>query len=285
MTARYGHRTRVGESVSQTWGKPQTNLFPFPFANEITNTSFTTGATAHVKTGYVEMISSVSANCNLLMIDSRNSVSGADQSILIDIAVGPVGSEVIIAPNVYIGMSFGISPKMIPMTIPIGSRISGRIQANRINTTYTTQLKLYAGDTYGLPQSVETIGADISTSRSTVVSTNATWTELTASTSVDYQALILCPSNIAGAATQASFAVRLGVGAAGAETEIAIAPILVTAAENFATSTVGAARTIAGATTTLTNIYTTMVAAGSRLSLYVYANGGQSGGFVIGIPA
>jgi len=285
MTARYGHRTLVGESVSQKWGKPQGNLQPFPISNQIANTSFTTGGVAHTKTAYSEMVASVSADCNLLMIDARTSLNGNETSWLIDIAVGPSGSETIIAENVFIGMSLGSSPRIIPVTVPIGSRISGRVQSNRTSAAVNVQIKLYAGTTYGLPQTVDVLGTDTSNSRATIVSTNATWTEVVASTSKDYQSLILCPSNIASTATAAATQVRLGVGAAGAETEVAIAPLFVTAQEIVSIPQTGFALAIGGAVTTLTNVYATRVVAGSRLSLYVDANGGQSGGFIVGIPA
>jgi hypothetical protein len=285
MTARYGHRTLVGESVSQTWGKPQTNLFPFPVANQITNTSFTNGAVAHTKSAWAEMVASVSADCNLLMVDTRTAVSNAETSYLIDIAVGPSGSETIIAENVFVGMSLGSSPRIIPLTVPIGSRLSGRIQSNRTTGTINVQIKLYAGTTYNMPQTVDVMGTDTSNSRATIVASSATWTEVVASTSKDYQALVFCPSNISATQVGQALAVRLGVGAAVSETEIAIGAMTITGAESVAVPSTGSAVNIAGTASTLTNIYTTRVNAGSRLSLYVDANGGQAGGFIIGVPA
>ncbi len=285
MTARYGHRTRVGESVSQKWGKPQGNLQPFPISNQIANTSFTTGGVAHTKTAYSEMVASVSADCNLLMIDARTAVNAAETSYLIDIAVGPSGSETIIAENVYVGQSLGSNPRIIPLTLPIGTRISGRIQSNRLNATVNVQIKLFAGTTYGFPQSVDILGADTSTSRATIVANTATWTEVVASTVKDYQSLIICPAYSTATMTAGANVVRLGIGSAGAETEIGIAPIIATAQEATSSSQTGSALTIAGGATTITNIYTTRVAAGSRLSLYVDASGGQAGGFIVGIPA
>jgi hypothetical protein len=275
----------VGESVSQKWGKPQTNLFPFPIANQIENTSFTVGGVAHTKTVYSEIVASVSADCNLIMIDANTAANGVESSYLIDIAVGPAGSETIIAENVFIGLSLGSAPRIIPVTIPIGSRISGRVQSLRINQTVNVQIKLYSGSTYGFPQTVDILGTDASNSRATIVSTASTWTEVVASTSKDYQSLILCPSNISGTSTVGNVTVRLGVGAAAAETEIAISPMHVLATESISTPPTGSAVAIAGGATTITNIYTQRVAAGSRLSLWVSANGGQAGGFIVGIPA
>lgn len=283
--SRFAAKAGASQQVS-LWGKKPYTGVVFPqFVHQV-NTDFTVGAVAHTKTAWVEIVPATSTDVSLLIVDGRTFTSGAETSYLIDYAVGPSGSETAIIENVFVGLANGYIPRFVPISIPIGSRLSARVQSNRTSETKTFQTKLYAGRIDGLKQTVDVLGTSTATSRATIVANINTWTQIVASTSRDYQSLIVCGSAISSAITDFVGRTTLGVGASGSEVGIAVAGYIANTAEIcVGASSSGPALDESGVVSLLTEQYFGFVAAGSRLSLRTSAGAGVAGGFIIGIPA
>lgn len=283
---RFAAKTPTMRQVSD-WGRIRNRPMGFPFALHNVNTSMTTGGVAHTKTGWTEVVASTDTDCNLILVDGRTSFSSELRAYLIDYAIGSAGSEVVIAENVYVGNSQGTCPRWIPVFIPIGSRVSIRVQSNALNDTRVFNTLLYRGDTLNVSSSVDVLGT--STADSTAFefgASTAVWLEMVASTAKDYRALLFYASFASGTMAANTSLAWLGTGAAGAETEIGY--VRSTGQNNeiayapFQTAGV----TIAGATSTIGGFYNTLVPSGTRLSAYAAAAPGAGFGvFVIGIPA
>jgi hypothetical protein len=247
-------------------------------------TPFTVGAVAHTKTAYTEIISSTSADCNLMMVDARTAVSAQETSWLIDIAVGSAGSEVVVVSNLFIGFSFGGAPRIFPIFVPIGSRISARVQSNRTSDTRSVSFKLYQGPSFGLPQTVDVLGTDTATSRATIISTNNTWQELVASTSQRYQQLVLCGAVISNGMANTFINEWVAIGASGSETEVANTIVVQNSSEICFNPVNGVGTLVAGGSSTLGSTYNADVPAGTRLAIRTDSVGGAAAAFVIGVP-
>lgn len=160
--------------------------------------------------------------------------TNTDNSMLLDIGKGAAGSETVIVPDIAIGganNSGGQGPcLLLPVRVPGATRLAVRVRAATASRGILLTNILTSGVTSALPfvdrlpLSLETLGTSQSTSAGTAMSgSSGTWTQITASTSTDYQALILVPSTPASGTgyTQTVWQLDLGIGAAGSEVPVA----------------------------------------------------------------
>ena len=195
---------------------------------------------------------------------------GDNNSMLLDIAKGASGSEVIVAQDIAIGglaNSGGFGPQLnIPVRIAGATRIAVRVRAAATGRSLGVALALTSGESgvssYSarLPTSVDTIGTSQSTSAGVAMTgASGTWTEITSATTKDYQALIIVPS---GPGSSSGFPntvckLDLGIGAAGAEKDVAYCMMLFNSAAWMS----------AYAINNYTAIYGGFVPAGTRLAV------------------
>jgi hypothetical protein len=105
-------------------------------------TQATAPNTANTKGVWTEVVASTAHRCSQLMVDA----AGGTLTQYLDIGVGAAGSEQVYLSNLPIGTtgttqtSFKVT---LPVSIPQGSRIAVRNQANQIGGTAQTYVALY----------------------------------------------------------------------------------------------------------------------------------------------
>ena len=127
----------------------------------------------------------------------------ANQTYLIDIAIGGAGSEKILVENVYVdasGTFYAGDNFDFPIVLPKGARLAIRGQtSNGSNVTVRAQIHGITAAWPDMPgfSKMETIGADTANSKGTSVDPGATantegaWTQIIASTTDDIAGLML----------------------------------------------------------------------------------------------
>lgn len=218
-----------------------------------------------------------------------NQVVGQNNNALFDVGIGPSGTETVVAANIPCGAGFnsgGGGPTFIlPIRIPGATRIALRCRAAVTGRAQLVLGVLAAGRIPDsafadqLPSSVEVIGTSTATSSGTAMTgSSGTWTEITPSTNKEYQALVLVPGGPGdtGRATQETYQLDLGIGAAGQEQPIAWAS--------------GSARTDGlvshNGSNVITNIFGGLIPIGTRIAVRhnLSTNPGQLSAGVIGVP-
>lgn len=180
------------------------------------------GSTAHAKGAWLEVAASVSENVSMVAINAAVSAVGTDTSTLVDIGIGAAGSESVVVPDVAVG-AHQVYFFYVPVAIPAGSRVAIRVQGTRTSpTTAGVVVALLSADDYALtPSSVDIIGVDTAASAGTAMSgASGSWSQITASTSKDYQQIILVPSSSSNDIATTNILYTLGVGASGSEVAI-----------------------------------------------------------------
>jgi hypothetical protein len=291
-------RRRVsGQSVRRSQPVPWIDglgLTALAFNN--VGSSATASATANTAGSWLQLFSNtaVAAGDTIQLFQifgtGNNQVSGTDNSMLLDIGKGASGSEVLVAQDIAIGglqNSGGFGPALhIPVRIEGATRIAIRVRAATASRVFTTTQIIISGAPSivpfadRLPTSLDTMGTSTATSAGTAMTgASGTWTEITASTTKDFQALVLVPSGPGSAgAGQTAYTYRLdlGIGPAGGEVPVASAYGNTSAAAFVANSLFASSNSIYGG----------FVPAGTRIS--VRHNLAASPGFlcacVIGVP-
>ena len=199
----------------------------------------TASATANTPGAWREYIASnaISASdfisCLHLQAVGNNQVAGTDNSMLLDIGKGAAGSEEIVAEGIAVGgaaNSGGAGPTIhLPVKIPGATRVAMRVRAATGGRVLTLQQLLASGQIQTsafaeqLPAVVDVLGTSPSTSAGTAMAgASGSWTQITAGTAKEYQAIIVIPSGPAssGVAGTTNFTLTLGTGQAGQETEL-----------------------------------------------------------------
>lgn len=187
-------------------------------------------ATPHTVGDWVDIDASAAADFAGMWIRSNVSIgaNGVDTSMLLDIGVGGAGTSVdnTVVASVPVG-GHGIKiPFFLPVYIPAGTRVAGRIQAAVTVDVYGPEVVPVYGSRPGMWSGytiAEPIGVNLATSGPTTgdLADNA-WDEAVASTANAYRALTLHVCSVPGAtsASGGSITVDAGVGAAGSEVVI-----------------------------------------------------------------
>ena len=107
-----------------------------PFDDEDENitadATLTASGTAHTKGSWTQIIASAPFDIGMLWITADdNHAASTNTSMLLDIGIGAASSEVVLLPDILAGHSTLSASQgfMVPIFIPQGTRISGRIQA------------------------------------------------------------------------------------------------------------------------------------------------------------
>jgi hypothetical protein len=150
-------------------------------------------------------------------------VGTTDTSMLMDIAFGASGSEVIQVTNIPFGAHGFDVPVYVPLYIPQGVEVRGRIRGAVASDVYDPRITLVYGGragAWGGYSIADTIGVDTATSGPTTGDlTDNAWDEAVASTAQAYRALTLhvcVPPGDTAVAAGVIF-IDVGVGAAGVE--------------------------------------------------------------------
>lgn len=283
MATRYGGRTRLPQQVSD-WLNPQ----PDPWYRQLpgepkdfATTTVTADPSAHTKGAWTELIASTSTAVTALQVI----VGGVQQSTvntatLLDVAVGASGSEIAIAQNIAIGGAvrtalFDLSGVsfLLPCAIASGARISGRIQSV-VTGGKTASVTVRTHD-LGSPATVDILGSNTATSQGASFSgASGSWTEIVASTSVDYQAIGIVPSMHNAGVVSFGGVYTVGVGSASNETPIGFIEVFNWVQEGVASVASGAPP-----------LFTASIPAGSRLAVRhnIAANPDRYGLTLIGV--
>ena len=194
----------------------------------MTAVTFVPGASNAEATSYTDLWASLASECDAIVVavDTQGQ-NGANTACLLDIATGIATAEVNVVTNACIGYSNTQSSKgyCFPVRVAKGTRVSIRAQSVHA-TPATARIRAVAlKSPFGFrsPPALVTIGdANSATSRGTAITTDDTWTEVTAATTGAYQALVLTygGNSDTGLANAADQSISLGVGASGSETEI-----------------------------------------------------------------
>jgi len=239
----------------------------------------TYAATAHAKGAWSQVVASTAENVSLLILSAQVSAAATDTSTLIDIGVGAAGSETVVVPDVAIG-GWGTHQVAIPLAITSGSRVAVRVQGTRTSPTNATiVLHLLSSDEFkATPTSVDIIGVNTGTSAGTAMSgASGAWVQMTASTSKDYQAVLILPGTSSTDTAVIAVLYELGIGASGSESVLGAQAATYNAAE---------AVTPAGARTAFMPPVGGPIPAGSRLAIRhnIAANPERYNVCLIGIP-
>lgn len=193
--------------------------------------ALTAGTTSHTKGAWTEVFASTPFDTFWLGVLMADLATGATlTSALVDIGIGPAGSETVVIPDLLAGAAawgrfFG-KAALLPVYIRAGSRVSARAQAAIGGDTITLWMHLYGdppGAVEGPNRGVYAYGIDAANSRGVVVPPFPTWAEVTAATSVDHQWWYVMVDQ--GNNTALEFqprSVTLAVGPAGSETVIGV---------------------------------------------------------------
>ena len=207
---------------------------PDPWYTDLTSLSTSEGSAvatadtaAHTKGAWTEIIASNAADTSALLVYPQYTGQNAlNTATLLDIGTGAAGAETVVAGDIAIGglsgtyLAFGY---LIPIKITNSTRIAARIQSIVTGgKTATVELRTFAmGNVTTVPTSVDVLGTSTATSAGTNVG-SASYTEVVASTSQNYEAIIAVPSfSSSSGATTVSSSLFVATGSAGNETDIA----------------------------------------------------------------
>lgn len=234
----------------------------------------TADATPHTKGAWTEIIASNSAETTALFIQVTSiSVSNTATPTLLDIGIGASGSETAIAENIAVGAagSIGIT-WLLAAKIAAGVRISTRTQALIPSDTAAVTIDSFAmGDGSPIPATVDVLGTTTATSSGTSI--GATYTEVVASTSQEYKAIVLVASSDQSRGYNDTITIDVAVGGIGNETDVA------------QTSCYHSTQELIYTLPWSSQITQTTIAAGSRLSAKRSAASRDPDLTIIGIPA
>ncbi len=189
--------------------------------------SINTGAVAHVKTPWAEIDASTAKTVDFIDVYLLNSaLSATNSSALLDIAVGAVGSEVVIVSNLPVGYGNQWSNRIrVPVRVAAGVRLSVRVQGVRVSALHAQAFdlrRLPDGAGRG-PDHLVTMGTNLATSQgvvvpaATVANVRTPWVEVVASSIERFSAVILGVQFAGDTITSGNLVVDVGIGPAGAE--------------------------------------------------------------------
>lgn len=229
---RFNHRNLAGMSVSAPMSLSAFARQPV-WLEESSATTITADTTAHTKGAWSQLIATTTADSNFMMIVLAGiSTNATDTRSLFDIGIGGSGSETVLVANCGGGGASGALVIPVPIFVPKGSRISARLQSLVTGgKTGTAQVILFNITGVRSPSYVETIGADTANSRGVNTPTAATYTQITASTTNAYQALVYIPTGGSGT-TWSGATPRSTIATGGSGSEIALGSVVFTTTSN-----------------------------------------------------
>ncbi len=232
-------------ALPPTFGQVQISHFTAAARDPVTVTA---GGTAHTKGAWTQLIASTPYDAYgiWIAIDGIH-VSAAATAYLVDIGVGPSGSEWVIVPNLDVwgadATAAGLNPHMFwfPVYLPAGSRISARSQSVTASKTCRVMVTLDGVPWYGLWGVVGPVvdyGTDLAASTGTSVTPGngafGSWVQV-GTTSRDHTFWTVSMDYLATTTVSAlTTLVEVGVGPSGAQQSLGVIRFRSTTAEQIA---------------------------------------------------
>ena len=234
----------------------------------------TADSTPHVKGAWTEIIPGNAATTTALFVKVTGvSVSSTNTAMLLDIGTGDAGVETVIASNIGIGGA-ALVYFVLPVRVESLTRIAARVQALIPSDTATVEISsLTLGNVSVVDTTVDILGGDVATSEGIFIYGASTWNEVTASTTQEYKAVGLVPSQSTTNHPQNhDVTMEIGIGVPGGETTIHEQLVYFAASESVTSR--GVSSFISAAT----------IPVGSRLSVRVDQSY-EKNVVIIGVPA
>lgn len=188
----------------------------------------TASASANTKGSWVELVAATTAPATWLVLSfyQVTNPSAVDSSTLMDIGFGAGGAEVVRLANVpvgYLGTSTANARTIaVPLYVPVGTRIAARVQSATGSRVTGVSAEVFASRDLMAPTTIDTIGANTTSSVGVTLATSSAWTEIVAATTQPYRMLIFLasPGGTSGVGSDTGVAIAGGVGASGSETQL-----------------------------------------------------------------
>ena len=186
-------------------------------------------ATANQKSAWTELTAATPFDLHGFLIQTGECNPTA--TYLVDIGIGPSGSEVVLWPDLLMGANgqMSLNVTWVPLFIPAGTRIAARVQSSTGDSTDKARWRILGGRSpfpFPVPLCSRVIayGADTADSGGTTVDPGATantkgaWYEVTAATTAETKVLYLALGTRGNSAMADGWGeVDIAVGAAGSE--------------------------------------------------------------------
>jgi hypothetical protein len=176
---------------------------------------------SNTKGAWVEVVASASADLDEILVVHRNSgVSAGANGMLLDVGTGGAGVESVQVADIALAYTTIANTIRVPIAIAAGTRLAVRAQTNRSSSSdldVAIVSKRFRANTVRSPSSIDTLGADTSTSSGVAMSTSGTWVQVTAATSRAYRGVTACPTSRDNTMTNSTVAFDIGVGPGGSE--------------------------------------------------------------------
>lgn len=202
--------------------------FPGRFLDRVSIT-LTANATPHTKGAWTQLFASTPFDAFWVSVEFADLAAAATiTSMLVDIGLGPAGSEQVLIPNLLAGAAawnrYMGKVALLPVYVPAGSRVCARAQAAIGSDTAYVAMSLYgdpAGASEGQNTGVYAYGIDVANSRGVLVPSGSVWTEVVASTSADHRRwFALVDQGGRASLSYGSWHLDVGIGPAGGERAI-----------------------------------------------------------------
>lgn len=187
--------------------------------------TLTASGTAHTKGSYAQIVASTPFDVGgFYLYAAANAASSTDTGQLLDLAIGGSGSEQIILGDLAVGSSIlkggheNNHPRFIPLFIPEGQEIRGRIQAVQASDTLEIDIHFVEAGAFRSYQQCKVYGVDAAATEGALLQ-NGSWNEIEASTDYDIEALMQWPTLDTSLGGDRMM-VRVGTGAASSEVQI-----------------------------------------------------------------
>lgn len=194
-------------------------------------TLITSGGSANTVGAFVELLSAANNTkaSNFISIIIGDNAGASQEPILLNIAIGGAGSEVIIIPNLFARSITGGNKThyqyYFPLEIPADVRISADSQSSSASTQ--TRVSIYrcfgALSQQSALSVIDSIGATTASSRGTEVprgssiNTFGVWTTITASLAQSIKGFSVCAQRANTSWSDATVIYEVGIGSAGNE--------------------------------------------------------------------
>lgn len=210
----------------------------WPYASEIISAvTITASATPHAEGAYAEIDASAAQDvCGIYVRNTANiATSTVDTSMLFSLAVGSAGNEVDVVPNYCMGGHTSITRFMLPIHIPKGERIAGKLRAEVVSDTFVPAFTLLFGGQmpgWGGYTSADAIGAQTAASTGTTIPSSGTYTTLTSSAVNSLRGISASFGLVDNTSTAGTQTVDVAVGGVGSEVIIGTWIVNTTATED-----------------------------------------------------
>lgn len=214
---------------------------PQGWGNATNTFTLTAHATPHTVGNWTDIIAgaSVLRDVSELAIELTASIgsTGANTSMLLDIGLGGSGTSVdyTVVSNIPVGYWGAPARLVLPLHVPAGTRIAGRIRAAvTVDTFAARAFANYGGGIPGFAGFHEGVALNMNTAASTPTHgdlTDNAFEQIVASTTADYRAFQIVPCGTGTGMSNGAFTIDLGVGGAGSEQVIGLTYLATTSVE------------------------------------------------------